>query len=117
MREPPVMLTLHTQHPPVPLSGHLPMGSRPGFPAPLRADSRKLVRGDEPWLPVMGEFHFSRYPAAEWREELLKIRAGGIDLLATYLFWNQHEEERGTLRFDGDLDIRRFVELCGELEL
>ncbi|MFE4053204.1 beta-galactosidase [Streptomyces sp. YIM B13518] len=111
------MLTLHTQHPPVPLSGHLPMGSRAGVPAPLRADSRKLVRGDEPWLPVMGEFHFSRYPAAEWREELLKIRAGGIDLLATYLFWNQHEEERGTLRFDGDLDIRRFVELCGELEL
>ncbi|MFD7769223.1 beta-galactosidase [Streptomyces sp. NPDC059787] len=111
------MLTLHTRDLPVPLKGHLPMGSREGTPEPLEADSRRLQRGTEPWLPVMGEFHFSRYPAAEWREELLKIRAGGIDLLATYLFWNQHEEERGTLRFDGDLDIRRFTELCGELGL
>ncbi|WP_320781564.1 beta-galactosidase [Streptomyces sp. CRN 30] len=93
------------------------MGSREDAPHPLEADSRKLQRGTEPWLPVMGEFHFSRYPAAEWREELLKVRAGGIDLLATYLFWNQHEEERGTLRFDGGLDIRRFTELCGELGL
>ncbi|GAA2280044.1 hypothetical protein GCM10010145_60220 [Streptomyces ruber] len=65
----------------------------------------------------MGEFHLSRYPAADWREELLKIRAGGIDLVATYLFWNHHEEERGTLRFDGGLDIRRFTGLCGELGL
>ncbi|GAB2604726.1 hypothetical protein GCM10027168_42080 [Streptomyces capparidis] len=111
------MLTLHTQDLPAPLKGHLPMGSRAGTPDALEVDSRRLQRGTEPWLPVMGEFHFSRYPAAEWREELLKIRAGGIDLLATYLFWNQHEAERGTLRFDGDLDIRRFVELCGELGL
>ncbi len=111
------MLTLHTRDLPAPLAGHLPMGSRQDGRAPVRANSRSLLRGAEPWLPVMGEFHFSRYPAAEWREELLKIRAGGIDLVATYLFWNQHEEERGTLRFDGDLDIRRFVELCGELGL
>ncbi|KDN78043.1 beta-galactosidase [Streptomyces olindensis] len=111
------MLTLHTQDPPAPLSGHLPMGSGAGAPKPLQADSRRLTRGSESWLPVMGEFHFSRYPVAEWREELLKIRAGGIDLLATYLFWNQHEEERGTFRFDGALDIRHFVELCGELGL
>lgn len=111
------MLTLHTQDPPAPLSGHLPMGSGAGALEPLQADSRRLTRGSESWLPVMGEFHFSRYPAAEWREELLKIRAGGVDLLATYLFWNQHEENRGTLRFDGALDIRHFVELCGELGL
>ncbi|WP_432118807.1 beta-galactosidase [Streptomyces sp. bgisy032] len=111
------MLTLHAQDPPAPLAGHLGMGSRAGTPLPVTADSRTLRRGARAWLPVMGEFHFSRCPAAEWREELLKIRAGGVGLVATYLFWNQHEEERGTLRFDGDLDIRRFVELCGELGL
>ncbi|MET9356983.1 beta-galactosidase [Streptomyces sp. NPDC006617] len=111
------MLTLHTQDPLVPMTGHLLMGSRAGVRAPLQVNSRWLLRGGEPWLPVMGEFHFSRYPAAEWREELLKIRAGGVDLVATYLFWNQQEEERGTLRFDGDLDVRRFIELCDELGL
>jgi hypothetical protein len=93
------------------------MGSAAGAPASMAVDSRKVTRGSAPWIPVMGEFHFSRYPAAEWREELLKIRAGGIDTLATYLFWNQHEEERGSLRFDGGLDVRRFVGLCAELGL
>ncbi|WP_245936131.1 beta-galactosidase [Streptomyces cahuitamycinicus] len=80
-------------------------------------DSRRVLRAGRPWIPVMGEFHFSRYPAVEWREELLKMRAGGINLVATYLFWNQHEEQRGAYRFDGDLDIRRFVELCAALGL
>ncbi|MGO4421522.1 beta-galactosidase, partial [Streptomyces sp. MCAF7] len=93
------------------------MGSSADAPHSLTIDSQSLIRDGRRWIPVMGEFHFSRYPAAEWREELLKIKAGGIDLLATYLFWNQHEDERGTLRFDGDLDLRRFVTLCGELGL
>jgi len=111
------MLTLHAHAPSKPLTGHLPMGSAPFAPRSLTVDSQSLIRDGRPWIPVMGEFHFSRYPAADWREELLKIKAGGIDLIATYLFWNQHENERGTLRFDGDLDIRRFVTLCGELGL
>lgn len=112
------MLTLHARgFPSPPPSGHLPMGSAADTPVPVTADSRKVIRDCAPWIPVMGEFHFSRYPAAEWREELLKIRAGGVDMVATYLFWNQHEEERGNLRFDDNLDVRRFVELCASLGL
>ncbi len=30
------------------------------------ANSRYLTRDGEPFMPVMGEFHFSRYPAEEW---------------------------------------------------
>ncbi|MGP4115109.1 beta-galactosidase [Streptomyces sp. 4N509B] len=111
------MLSLRAQEPPAPLAGHLAMGSPRGAPEPLTVDSRRLSRAGRPWIPVMGEFHFSRYPADEWREELLKTRAGGVDLVATYLFWNQHEEERGRYRFDGGLDVRRFVELCADLDL
>lgn len=111
------MLSLRSQKPSPALSGHLPMGSAEGAPRAVSVDSRRVLRAGEAWIPVMGEFHFSRYPAAEWREELLKMRAGGIDLVATYLFWNQHEDLRGTLRFDGNLDVRHFVQLCGELGL
>ncbi|MGW1271651.1 beta-galactosidase, partial [Streptomyces sp. NPDC002491] len=111
------LCTLRIGDVPAPLSGHLPMGSGEGAATPITADSRKLSRAGVPWLPVTGEFHFSRYPAAEWREELLKIRAGGIDTVAAYLFWNQHEEERGALCFEGDLDVRRFFGLCAELGL
>ena len=37
-----------------------------------------LTRDGKPWLPVMGEFHFSRYPEADWEEEILKMKAGGV---------------------------------------
>ena len=37
-----------------------------------------LTRDGKPWLPVMGEFHFSRYPEAGWEEEMLKMKAGGV---------------------------------------
>ncbi|WP_129843646.1 beta-galactosidase [Streptomyces sp. RFCAC02] len=101
-------------HPPVPPSAGHPATGGPGG---ITADSRSILRDGRRWLPVMGEFHFSRYPAHAWREELLAMRAGGLDTVATYLFWNQHEERRGRIRFDGDLDIRRFVRLCGETGL
>lgn len=111
------MLSAQVHAAPPPLTGHLlpdRHGERTGR---ITVDSRTLWRDGSPWLPVMGEFHFSRYPRADWREELLKIRAGGIDTVATYLFWNQHEETRGTHRFDGDLDIRHFITLCHDLGL
>jgi beta-galactosidase len=34
----------------------------------------------KPWLSVMGEFHFSRYPEEYWEEELLKMKAVGFRL-------------------------------------
>ncbi|NUT47429.1 MAG: beta-galactosidase [Saccharothrix sp.] len=111
------MLSLHANDPGPPLVDHLPMGTVPGDPRPVRADSRAVSRDGRPWLPVMGEFHFSRYPDALWRRELLLMKAGGIDLVATYLFWNHHEEVRGQYRFDGNRDVRRFVELCAGLDL
>ena len=40
------------------------------------------------------------------------MKAGGINIIATYIFWIHHEEEEGRFRFDGNRDIRRFVQLC-----
>ena len=34
-----------------------------------------LLRNGVPWFPVMGEFHYSRYPAGMWEEELCKMKA------------------------------------------
>ncbi|MBN1899995.1 beta-galactosidase [Candidatus Sumerlaeota bacterium] len=70
------------------------------------------TRNGKSWLPVMGEFHFSRYPNAEWEQELLKMKAGGIDIVATYIFWIHHEEEEGKWDWTGDKDLWRFIELC-----
>ena len=34
----------------------------------------------------MGEFHFSRYSGTGWEDAILKMKAGGIDIIATYIF-------------------------------
>ena len=54
----------------------------------------------------MGEFHYARYPANEWREELLKMKAGGIDIVATYVFWIHHEEVEGQFDWSGPRNLR-----------
>src|SRR5512136_2714648 len=68
---------------PAVLSGHLKLGGKNPQGVEINATSRYLTRGGRPWLPVMGEFHFSRYAAAQWEDELLKMKAGGIQVVAT----------------------------------
>lgn len=99
------------------MEGHLRLGDPPHLPDAIAVNSRYVSRGGGPWFPIMGEFHYGRYPAAEWREELLKVRAGGVTVVATYVFWNLHEERRGVFDWSGDRDLRRFVTVCGELGL
>ncbi|MBW8736645.1 MAG: beta-galactosidase [Streptomyces turgidiscabies] len=95
-----------------PLTGHLPFADAPGATDPIEVTSRWFTRGGRPWFPVSGEFHYSRYPAGEWEEELLKMKAAGVTAVASYLIWIHHEETEGRVRFDGNLDLRRFAELC-----
>ncbi|MGE4285441.1 MAG: beta-galactosidase [Phycisphaerae bacterium] len=81
----------------------------------ITADSVSLFYNGVPWVPVAGEFHYSRYPQAEWRGELAKMKAGGIDIVSTYVFWIHHEENQGEFVWSGDKDLRKFVQLCDEL--
>ncbi|CAL9673095.1 hypothetical protein SUDANB1_07627 [Streptomyces sp. enrichment culture] len=97
---------------PPPLTGHLPFTDAPGVPDPIEVTSRWLTRGGRPWFPVSGEFHYSRYPHGQWEEELLKMKAGGVTAVASYVIWIHHEEVEGRVRFDGDRDLGRFAGLC-----
>jgi beta-galactosidase len=111
-------LTVSVVAPPPPSPAGFQMGTatRPDG-ASITLDTYSLRLNGQPWTPVMGEFHFSRYPQSEWREELLKIKAGGVDVVATYVFWIHHEEVEGTWDWSGDRDLRKFVQLCGEVGL
>jgi beta-galactosidase len=80
----------------------------------LSANTRYLTRDGKPWFPVMGEFHFSRYPETGWEKEILKMKAGGIQVISTYIFWIHHEEIEGQFDWAGQRDVRRFIELCGK---
>jgi beta-galactosidase len=98
------------------LEGHLKMGSA-GNPAgeTITANNLYLMRDGKPWLPVMGEIHYSRYPRHMWKDALLKAKSGGVDIIATYVFWNHHEELQGHFDWSGRRDLRAFLELCQEL--
>ncbi len=73
-----------------------------------------LRRNGRPVLPIMGEFHYSRYPRAEWEQSLLQMKAAGIQTIALYCFWIHHEQEEGKFRFDDNLDVRYFLQLCAK---
>jgi beta-galactosidase len=75
-------------------------------------NSRYLTRDGKPWLPVMGEFHFSRYPRAQWEEEILKMKAAGVEIVATYVIWIHHEEVKDEFDWSEQRDLRAFVQLC-----
>jgi len=80
-------------------------------------DQESLRLDGHAWAPVMGEFHYSRYPANEWREELLKMKAGGITIVSTYVFWIHHEEVEGTWDWSGSRNLGEFVRLAGSVGL
>ena len=98
-------------------AGHLKMGGINPQGLEINANSRYLTLGGRPWLPVMGEFHFSRYPADQWETELRKMQAGGVNIVATYLFWIHHEEIEGAFDWSGYCDLRHFVQLCAKAGL
>ena len=83
----------------------------------LGLNSQSLLLNGRPWMPVMGEFHYTRCPENEWRDELLKMKAGGIDIVSTYVFWNHHEEEEGKWNWTGDRNLHRFIQVCKEAGL
>ncbi|MCA0755422.1 beta-galactosidase [Paenibacillus sp. N4] len=75
-----------------------------------------MTRNGKPFIPVVGEFHFSRFSHLQWEEELLKMKAGGVHIVATYVFWNFHEEEEGVFDWSGSRNLRHFIDLCAKLE-
>jgi beta-galactosidase len=99
---------------PAPESGFLHLGGVSPTGHTLEVNSRYVVRDGKPWLPVMGEFHFARFPEKYWQEELLKMKAGGVDVVSAYVFWIHHEEIEGQFDWTGRRDLRHFVELCAQ---
>jgi hypothetical protein len=99
--------------PPEPVErGHLALGEPPGALDRIEVTGGWIERAGMPWFPVTGEIHYSRLPRERWAEILGHARAGGLNSVATYVFWRYHEPEPGRFRWDGALDLRAFIELA-----
>lgn len=89
------------------LRGHMRMGD-----AHIQINSQYIERDGRPVIPVMGEYHFVRDSRENWPRELAKMKAGGVNIAATYMLWIYHEEIEGQFDFSGDRDIRAFILEC-----
>lgn len=96
------------------IRGHLDLGGSNSKGDSIGVNSFYIERNGKPFIPVIGEFHYSRYPSQYWDEELKKMKAGGISIIATYVFWNMHEFKEGKFNWTGDLNVRLFTELCAK---
>lgn len=80
----------------------------------FEVDSRGFIVGGQHLLPVMGEIHYARVPEKDWRREIRKMKAGGITVISTYVFWAHHEDKEGVFDWSGNRNLHRFLQVCGE---
>ena len=93
-------------------TGILKMGN-PGLPGhELLVNNQFMTIDGKPFIPVMGEMHFSRYPKEQWEDAILKMKAAGINIIAFYVIWIHHEEIEGQFDWSGNKDVRGFIKLC-----
>ena len=111
-------LSATIQTPPPAESGYFKFGTTTN-PAghEISLNSRSLLFDGQPVFPVMGEFHYARVPESEWRDELLKMKAGGVDIVSTYVFWIHHEEIKGQWDWSGRRDLKKFLQACNDVGL
>ncbi len=68
---------------PAPTTGYLKLGTAVSPKGgTLAANSQYLLKDGKPWLPVMGEYHFTRAPASQWDAQLRLMKAAGLWALA-----------------------------------
>ncbi len=77
-------------------------------------DAQSLMIDGNRVTPVMGEIHYSRLPENEWRSSIKKMKEGEVTVIATYVFWNHIEQNKGQFNWSGQRNLRKFLEICKE---
>lgn len=103
-------ITIEKKKAPAPISGFSGDNGRESY----AVNQHSILKNGAPYFPVMGEMHYSRYPAQYWEESILKMKAGGVGILSSYVFWIHHEEEKGVFDWSGNKDLHRFLTLCAK---
>lgn len=83
----------------------------------LAANLASFTRDGKPMAAASGEFHPQRYPVEYWEEAILEMKAGGLNVVASYWFWVMIEPMPGKFDFSGSNNIRLFTELCKKHEM
>ncbi|OIW08574.1 hypothetical protein TanjilG_03250 [Lupinus angustifolius] len=79
------------------------------FCANVTYDSRALVIDGKRRVLISGAIHYPRSAPQMWPDLIQKSKAGGLDVIETYVFWNLHEPVQGQFNFEGRADLLKFV--------
>jgi len=96
------------------VKGQLKMGNPGPEGKKLEVNNHYLTLGGKAIIPVMGEVHYSRIPKEQWEDVLLKMKACGVNIIASYALWIYHEEVEGQFDWSGDRNLREFAKLCAK---
>lgn len=83
----------------------------------LIIEKNGLTLHDKPFYLASGDMHYFRFFKEGWRRRLQLMKDFGLTAVQTYVPWNLHEPEKGEFHFEGNLDIKAFLELCQEIGL
>ena len=83
----------------------------------IRIEGTSFVKDGKPFFPVMGEYQYSRSFPSSWKKDMAKMKALGVNVLATYSFWIHHEEIEGEFDFSGQRSLRDFLKAARETGL
>ncbi|MER6786947.1 glycoside hydrolase family 35 protein [Streptomyces sp. NPDC000658] len=83
------------------------------MPALTTTSDGFLLHG-APFRIVSGALHYFRVHPDQWTDRLRKARLMGLNTVETYIPWNLHQPEAGTLVLDGLLDLPRFLRLAAD---
>ncbi|XP_010521259.1 PREDICTED: beta-galactosidase 6 [Tarenaya hassleriana] len=72
-------------------------------------DGRSLIIDGQRKLLFSGSIHYPRSTPQMWPSLIAKAKAGGIDVIQTYVFWNLHEPKPGQYDFRGRNDLVKFI--------
>ena len=72
-------------------------------------NKKHYLKDGKPWFPIMGEYQYSRQNKDFWKDGIAKMKACGVDVVASYVFWLHHEEIEGEFKFDGNHSLRDFL--------
>ncbi|WP_413758969.1 glycoside hydrolase family 35 protein [Streptomyces sp. MMBL 11-3] len=78
----------------------------------LTTSSDGFLLHGEPFRILSGAMHYFRIHPDQWADRLRKARLMGLNTVETYVPWNLHQPDPGTLVLDGILDLPRYLRLA-----
>ncbi len=72
-----------------------------------------LLDGKRIWI-VSGSIHIHRIPKASWADRIHAAKLAGLNTIEVPICWARHEPRAGAFDFDGENDLRHFIELLAK---